>query len=31
MAHAYPVPAADHIDESDIEAGDYILFYTGTN
>lgn len=31
IAHAYPVPAADHINESEIEAGDYVLFYTGAN
>ncbi|NHN41820.1 AAA domain-containing protein [Halorubellus sp. JP-L1] len=31
MVHGYPVPAADHIDGRAIEAGDYVLFYTGAN
>ncbi|MDB2253561.1 hypothetical protein PM033_17745, partial [Halorubrum ezzemoulense] len=31
MAHAYPVPADDDINKSAIEAGDYVLFYTGSN
>jgi len=31
ISHAYPVPATDHIDESAIEPGDYVLFYTGAN
>lgn len=31
IAHPYPVPAADHINEAAIEAGDYVLFYTGAN
>jgi 5-methylcytosine-specific restriction protein B len=31
IAHAYPVPAADQINNSETEAGDYVLFYTGAN
>ncbi|WP_256301704.1 McrB family protein [Haloarchaeobius salinus] len=31
IVHSWPLPLADHVDTSDLTAGDYVLFYRGHN
>jgi 5-methylcytosine-specific restriction protein B len=31
ILHAWPVPGADHVDKDNIDEGDFVLFYRGSN